>query len=273
MQMSPPPGKNPSGFGGASPPPGKNPSVFGGASPPGGFGGKSSSFGGNSPNSGGGGGGGGGGGSSGFGAEFPPAAAVMDANGNPPEFAAPVQLHPCSLCGRKFNEKALVKHSKICAKASAKRKVFNMQENRVDAEALKLVKEAEKNGGKKKAEEEAAKKKEKAALWKAQSSALRDAMSANKEIAKAKKEGRDLSTLPPPKASAPDPSLVQCPHCSRRFNATAAERHIPKCNDIKAKPKMLKRGTGGMKMPKPKTDSGAMGKSNAGNRTRTQRKR
>mmetsp|Transcript_12300 Transcript_12300/g.28872 ORF Transcript_12300/g.28872 Transcript_12300/m.28872 type:complete len:95 (+) Transcript_12300:575-859(+) len=43
--------------------------------------------------------------------------------------------------------------------------------------------------------------------------------------------------------SAPDPSLVQCPHCSRRFNETAAERHIPKCNEIKAKPKMLKAGS------------------------------
>lgn len=44
--------------------------------------------------------------------------------------------------------------------------------------------------------------------------------------------------------SAPDPSLVQCPHCARRFNASAAERHIPKCTSIKAQPKMLKAGSG-----------------------------
>ena len=37
---------------------------------------------------------------------------------------------------------------------------------------------------------------------------------------------------------------VQCPHCSRRFNAQAAERHIPKCVDIKAKPNRLKGGSG-----------------------------
>lgn len=46
---------------------------------------------------------------------------------------------------------------------------------------------------------------------------------------------------PPPKSENPD--YVQCPHCQRRYNQTAAERHIPKCKDIKAKPKMLKKGS------------------------------
>ena len=33
-------------------------------------------------------------------------------------------------------------------------------------------------------------------------------------------------------------------HCGRRFNAMAAERHIPKCTSIMAKPKTLARGGG-----------------------------
>ena len=41
--------------------------------------------------------------------------------------------------------------------------------------------------------------------------------------------------MPVAAPSAPDSSLVPCPHCGRRFNENAAERHIPKCNDIKAK--------------------------------------
>jgi hypothetical protein len=38
---------------------------------------------------------------------------------------------------------------------------------------------------------------------------------------------------------------VQCPHCERRFNEKAAERHIPVCTSIRSKPSSLKRGTGG----------------------------
>ena len=35
-----------------------------------------------------------------------------------------------------------------------------------------------------------------------------------------------------------------CPNCGRKFNSKAAERHIPLCKNIKAKPKVLIRGSG-----------------------------
>ena len=75
--------------------------------------------------------------------------------------------------------------------------------------------------------------------------------------------------LPPPPPTDNDyDDRVQCPHCLRKvcrattgasplawlcifscvwhvqFNATAAERHIPKCSSIRAKPKTLVRGAG-----------------------------
>ena len=41
-----------------------------------------------------------------------------------------------------------------------------------------------------------------------------------------------------------DDGREQCPHCNRKFNPDVAERHIPKCAEMKAKPSMLQRGSG-----------------------------
>lgn len=43
--------------------------------------------------------------------------------------------------------------------------------------------------------------------------------------------GGKLSDLPPPPASDTS-DYVQCPHCGRKFNQSAAERHIPKCENM-----------------------------------------
>lgn len=77
--------------------------------------------------------------------------------------------------------------------------------------------------------------------WKQQSNAFREAMKAARMVTKAQETG---APLPPVTYSAPDPSLIQCPHCLRRFNQKAADRHIPQCQNIQAKPKSLKRGSG-----------------------------
>ena len=37
--------------------------------------------------------------------------------------------------------------------------------------------------------------------------------------------------MPPPKPSAPNPDYQQCPYCERRFQVSAAERHIPFCKE------------------------------------------
>ena len=79
--------------------------------------------------------------------------------------------------------------------------------------------------------------------WKAESNKLREAMRAQREYAKAVKSGT-VADLPPPVSSEPDPSLVPCPHCGRSFNEKAAERHIPRCSSIKARPTRLKKGGG-----------------------------
>ena len=42
-------------------------------------------------------------------------------------------------------------------------------------------------------------------------------------------------TIPPPRPSEPNPDYVQCPHCERRFEEYAAERHIPFCKEKHAR--------------------------------------
>lgn len=80
-----------------------------------------------------------------------------------------------------------------------------------------------------------------APVWKQQSNAFREAMKAARAVKKAQETG---APLPPVVPSGPDPSLIPCPHCNRRFNAKAADRHIPQCQKIIAKPSTLKRGSG-----------------------------
>ncbi|KAJ1619807.1 hypothetical protein T492DRAFT_889743 [Pavlovales sp. CCMP2436] len=76
--------------------------------------------------------------------------------------------------------------------------------------------------------------------------AFQAAMRMNKQIMVAEKAGISISSLPVVLTSLDNDTRVECPTCGRRFSEVAAERHIPKCGDIRAKPKMLKAGAGGM---------------------------
>eukprot|EP00873_Tetraselmis_striata_P042469 jgi/Tetstr1/462733/TSEL_007695.t1 len=151
----------------------------------------------------------------------------------------------------------------VCAKVfQAKRKPMDMTKQRVaGTEAAKFVGKAGGGGGggggrasaraapaQRRAparhEDQAIRTKESSkAKWRQQSEGLRAAMAANKQVAAVVKAGGKLADIPYV-PSAPDPSLVPCPHCGRTYNQTAAERHIPKCASIIAKPKMLKRNAG-----------------------------
>ncbi|GFH24227.1 uncharacterized protein HaLaN_21979, partial [Haematococcus lacustris] len=77
--------------------------------------------------------------------------------------------------------------------------------------------------------------------WKAQSESLRAAMQNMRLVKAALARGEDIRNIPVV-PSAPDPSFIQCPHCGRRFNQKAAERHIPSCATTSARPKFLKAG-------------------------------
>lgn len=144
-----------------------------------------------------------------------------------------MEMRQCSTCQRRFNVDSFEKHSRVCAKVFAgQRKVFNMKAKRLEGTGAEKV---QKKGGAASGGDNARSLnpterpiKSKQVDWKQKSNAFREAMKASRDVSKALKEGREL---PPPKPSAPDPSLIQCEYCSRRFNEKAAERHIPFCRE------------------------------------------
>lgn len=163
----------------------------------------------------------------------------------------------CPDCNRKFNPVPFEKHVKICAKVFLqKRKKFDSTKMRVadNPELVKILTQKQREEKKAKAAERKGQGRpaagndetpvggdDKKKKWEEQSKAFREAMKAARQVTAAIASG---APLPPPVMSAPDPSLIPCPHCGRRFNDKAAERHIPQCQNIKAKPSSLKRGSG-----------------------------
>lgn len=146
---------------------------------------------------------------------------------------------PCPHCGRTFSEEAFGRHVGICEKVFIrKRKVFDSaQMRRVEDENGVTAAPQPKKGKAAKpsssSSSSAADSSKQQSKWRAQSEQFRQALRSAKETSEAIASG---APLPPPVMSAPDPSLIQCPHCQRRFNETAAERHIPKCLSMKTKP-------------------------------------
>ena len=178
----------------------------------------------------------------------------------------------CPDCGRMFNALPYERHVKICAKVfMQKAKVFDSKMMRIgdNAELLALERKKAQQGqrspsrgnktrpgaaaaasaaasaaaaaaaGEAAAAAEAAEKKR---VWKDQSEALRQAMKATREMARAVARGDKV--MPAFQPSAPDPSFIPCPTCGRRFSQKAGERHIPQCANIMAKPKSLTKGSG-----------------------------
>ncbi|BFZ11334.1 hypothetical protein BsWGS_14372 [Bradybaena similaris] len=148
---------------------------------------------------------------------------------------------PCSICGRSFAPEVLKKHSNVCKKSAAtaaKRKPFDSSKQRVlEGElSLKQIKEAQKK-----------EIKPPKSHWREKHQDFINAVRNARGLQAAISSGGPLPPPPPPSAN---PDYVQCPHCSRRFNQSAAERHISFCKDKQSK------------LPKDKPGSSASAKPN-----------
>ncbi|XP_055697430.1 uncharacterized protein LOC129798343 isoform X2 [Phlebotomus papatasi] len=153
-------------------------------------------------------------------------------SGPPPE-----DLTECKICGRYFAEERIEKHIAICAKISnKKRKIFDSTKHRVQGtEAEKFVLKKGPRGTraaaavapKAQASSNAASAGKKS-NWRRKHEEFIETIRAAKQMQAHLAKGGKLSDLPPPPRSE-NPDYIQCPHCNRRFNEAAANRHIPKC--------------------------------------------
>ncbi|XP_037699306.1 zinc finger C2HC domain-containing protein 1B [Choloepus didactylus] len=129
------------------------------------------------------------------------------------------ELVPCEVCGRRFAADALERHGPICRRLfNKKRKPFNSLKQRLQGTDVPTVREALpcKSPPVKKYS------------WRQQHEEFINAIRSAKRCTLAMKEGRPLPPPPPPSVN---PDYIQCPYCRRRFNETAAQRHISFCRD------------------------------------------
>ena len=171
----------------------------------------------------------------------------------------PSALAPCDTCGRKFNARALEIHSRSCATVFAtKRRAFDVAKQRAAGTDLERFKRMGGGGTGGTFDDDAggfgggsgARRASKPRATGA--SARRGPASRNdaRAVPKWKKDserfraGLRAGRTGQPIDAEHEEDLVPCPHCGRSFNERAAERHVPRCADIRAKPSRLARGGG-----------------------------
>ncbi|XP_029042828.2 titin homolog [Osmia bicornis bicornis] len=137
-------------------------------------------------------------------------------------------LVACKICGRRFAQDRVTLHEQICTKtAQKKRKQFDAMMYRVKGTDLeKFVR-----SGHCKKQPEKLKKPVPKSNWRRKHEDFINAIRSAKQVQAHLAAGGKLSDLPPPPASDTS-DYVQCPHCGRKFNQSAAERHIPKCENM-----------------------------------------
>ncbi|KAG5323922.1 ZC21C protein, partial [Acromyrmex heyeri] len=133
-------------------------------------------------------------------------------------------LVKCKTCGRSFAQNRINLHEEICMKTTTKkRKQFDPVMNRVRGTELEPF---VKKGFTKR--ETKTKKSETKSDWRRKHEEFINAIRYARETQARLAAGENLNNLPPPPPSDTS-DYIQCEHCGRKFNSSAAERHIPIC--------------------------------------------
>uniref|UniRef100_A0A3Q0QX66 Zinc finger C2HC domain-containing protein 1A n=1 Tax=Amphilophus citrinellus TaxID=61819 RepID=A0A3Q0QX66_AMPCI len=154
---------------------------------------------------------------------------VILADGDAPPVDDRVQ---CNTCKRCFFPKVLEKHAKICQKSAAKkRKVFDSSRQRAEGTDIPVLKPIKPKSQSSSATERAEPPK-KPSNWRKKHADFIATIRAAKVLNQVMKDG---GPLPPPPPPTYDPDYIQCPYCQRRFNQSAADRHIKFCQEQAAR--------------------------------------
>ncbi|XP_021259559.1 zinc finger C2HC domain-containing protein 1C [Numida meleagris] len=145
---------------------------------------------------------------------------------SPPE---QVELGQCSFCGRKFLCTRLKKHMSVCSKnQGSKRKTFDSSKARARGTDLEEFQQW-------KSSERPQNKPPRRNNWRQNHEAFIQTLRQARQVQQVLSKGGKVSDLPPlPPIENPD--YTACPYCRRRFAPRVAERHIPKCKNIKNRP-------------------------------------
>lgn len=159
--------------------------------------------------------------------------AESDEDANAEEYQMEGERVPCATCGRSFAPAALARHNRICSRTfGIQRRQFDIAGQRRAEGAAPLPR----------AERRTAEVRPAQNHWRAQSEAFRQAMRAGRQVQAHLAAGRPVQDLPPPPPVAAElDHRIECPYCGRRFNRDVAERHIPRCANIAARPQRLVR--------------------------------
>ncbi|XP_053330972.1 zinc finger C2HC domain-containing protein 1C [Spea bombifrons] len=140
------------------------------------------------------------------------------------------ELVPCRMCGRRFLAPRLEKHAQVCEKMqNSKRKVFDSSKARAKGTELEQFLQT-------KGKAPSSTPPTRGSSWRQKHDSFMRTIRQAREVQQVIARGGKLSDLPPPPPEE-NPDYIACPHCSRRFAPRAAERHIPKCETIKSKPR------------------------------------
>ncbi|NWW51246.1 ZC21C protein, partial [Pedionomus torquatus] len=139
------------------------------------------------------------------------------------------ELGWCSFCERTFLRTRLEKHMSVCDKRQgSKRKAFDSRKARAKGTDLEHFQQRSLS-------ERPQSKTPRKNNWRQKHEALIRTLRQAQQLQQACSKGGKMSDLPslPP---IENPDYVACPYCGRRFAPNSAERHIPKCKNIKNRP-------------------------------------